>query len=390
MTAAPLVAVVLGTRPEAVKLAPVVLALRRETRVRVALWATGQHREMAGTILDWFGVTPDVDLGLMRPDQTLAGLTAGALSGLDPVLDRDRPALVLVQGDTTTAFAAALASFYRRVPVGHVEAGLRTGDMQSPWPEEANRRLITRLTDLHFAATPAAAANLAADGVPGGAVHVVGNPVVDALRLTVARIDAAPPGIPDLPPEALAGGRQLVLVTGHRRESFGAGFASICGAVADLAGRFPDVSFVYPVHRNPHVRSAVDAVLRPAALSNVHLLDPLDYPPFVALFRRATLVLSDSGGVQEEAPALGKPVLVMRDTTERPEAVAAGTVRLVGPDRGRIVAEATRLLTDPAALAAMSVPRPVFGDGFAADRIAALSAAFVTGSTQTDSNVKSS
>ncbi len=377
----PLVAVVLGTRPEAIKLAPVARALAADPGLRACVWATGQHREMARAVLADFGVAPDIDLDLMRPGQTLSGLAAAVLAGLDPVLEREAPALVLVQGDTTTALAAALAAFHRRVPVGHVEAGLRTDDITSPWPEELNRRLVTPLARLHFAATPAAAANLAREGVPAADVHVVGNPVIDALLATVKRVESDPPRVPGLPPGLLAGSGRVVLVTVHRRESFGAGVRDVCRAILTLAERFPDATFVLPVHPNPEVRAAVDEVVRAAARPNILLTDPLPYPAFVAVFARAALVLSDSGGVQEEAPALGKPVLLLRDTTERPEAVDAGTVELVGTDPGRIVAAASRLLSDPAALAARSVRRDVFGDGTAADRIAKVCAAFVAGGT---------
>ncbi|HVK12262.1 MAG TPA: UDP-N-acetylglucosamine 2-epimerase (non-hydrolyzing) [Gemmataceae bacterium] len=364
------VAVVFGTRPEAIKMAPVVRALRSAPGLRPAVWVTGQHRQMLDQILDTFGITPDIDLDVMEPGQSLAGLTARAVTRLDRVLADRRPELLLVQGDTTTAFAAALTAFYHRVPVGHVEAGLRTGNLYSPWPEEANRVLITRLAALHFPPTAAARDNLLRDGVPADRVHLTGNTVIDALLYTVEQIERDPPAVPGLPPEVMAGPDRLVLITGHRRENFGPSFEAICRAIAELARQFPDVRFVYPVHLNPNVRGPVGRILGDGALANVHLLDPLPYREFLALFRRATVVLSDSGGVQEEAPSLGKPVLLMRDTTERPEAVEVGAVKLVGADFDRIVAETTRLLTDPAAYRAMTGAANPYGDGRAAERIA--------------------
>jgi UDP-N-acetylglucosamine 2-epimerase (non-hydrolysing) len=370
----PTVAVVFGTRPEAIKMAPVVRALRAEPRLRAVVCVTGQHRQMLDQTLATFDITPDADLDVMEPGQTLAGLTARAVTLLDRFLADARPDLLLVQGDTTTAFAAALTAFYRRVPVGHVEAGLRTGDLHSPWPEEANRTLITRLAALHFPPTAVTRDNLLREGVPAGRVHLTGNPVIDALVFIVEQIDRDPPVIPGVPDD----GSRTVLVTGHRRENFGGSFEAICRAIAELARRFPDVRFVYPVHLNPNVREPVNRILRPAELANVVLLDPLPYREFVALFRRATVVLSDSGGVQEEAPTLGKPVLLMRDTTERPEAVAAGAVKLVGADFERIVAETTRLLTDPAAYRAMATVSNPYGDGRAAGRIVEACVRFLT------------
>lgn len=369
------VAVVFGTRPEAIKMAPVVRALREVPELRTVVCTTGQHRQMLDQILGTFAITPDVDLDVMEPGQTLAGLTARAVTRLDRFLADRRPDLLLVQGDTTTAFAAALTAFYHRVPVGHVEAGLRTGDLHSPWPEEANRVLVTRLAALHFAPTAAARDNLLREGVPAGRVHLTGNTVIDALLYTVRQVEENPHAIPGLP--AAFAAERLVLITGHRRENFGPGFESICRAIGELARRFPDTHFVYPVHLNPNVREPVDRLLRPAELPNVHLIEPLGYREFIALFRRATLVLSDSGGVQEEAPTLGKPVLLMRDTTERPEAVAAGAVRLVGTDFDRIVAETSILLTDPAAYRSMTGVANPYGDGLASERIAQACAGFL-------------
>lgn len=370
----PTVAVVFGTRPEAIKMAPVVRALRAEPRLRTLVCVTGQHRQMLDQILATFEIVPDVDLNVMEPGQSLAGLTARAVTQLDRFLAEHKPDLLLVQGDTTTAFAAALTAFYHRVPVGHVEAGLRTGDLYSPWPEEANRTLITRLAALHFPPTTLTRDNLLREGVPAERVHLTGNPVIDALLFIVNQIERDPPIIPGVPDD----GSRMVLITGHRRENFGGSFETICRAIAELAQRFPDVRFVYPVHLNPNVREPVNRILRPAELANVVLLDPLPYREFIALFRRATVVLSDSGGVQEEAPTLGKPVLLMRDTTERPEAVEAGAVKLVGADFERIVSETARLLTDPAAYRAMATVSNPYGDGRAAERIVAACVRFLT------------
>ena len=378
------ISVIFGTRPEAIKLAPVVLACRESAGLDCRVCVTGQHREMLEQVLPVFGVRPDVDLALMRPGQTLAGLTARLMEALDGYLEADRPDLVLVQGDTTTVFCAALAAFYRRIPVGHVEAGLRTGNLDAPWPEEANRVLTTRLTRLHFAPTTAAAENLRREGVAEAHVFVTGNTVIDALRLAVARVRADPPVVPGLPPElqpvagrAAAARPRFVLITGHRRENFGDGFESICQAIAELAGRFPEVHFVYPVHLNPRVREPVERILRPlgstaggaAARANVHLLEPLSYLPFVALMDAASLILTDSGGVQEEAPSLGRPVLVMRETTERPEALATGLVRLVGTDRDRIVRGVAAGLAAPSPATMNGLLPSPYGDGQSARRI---------------------
>jgi UDP-N-acetylglucosamine 2-epimerase len=371
----PTILAVFGTRPEAIKMAPIVRALQSRADVAVRVGVTGQHRQMLDQILATFDIAPDFDLNVMTPGQSLAGLTSRALVQLDDVLKCEPPALMLVQGDTTTAFASALAAFYHRVPVGHVEAGLRTGNLQSPWPEEANRVLITKLAALHFAPTAATQSNLLSEGVPEAAVHVTGNTVIDALQHTVARNGLEPPTIPGFQFDS----RRIVLITGHRRENFGAGFEGICTAIATLARRFADVRFVYPVHLNPNVRQPVNAILNAGDLPNVHLLEPLPYREFVMLFEKSVLVLSDSGGVQEEAPSLGKPVLVLRDTTERPEAVATGTVRLVGTDAARIVAEASALLSDATALAALSRISHPYGDGRAAERIAEICARFTRG-----------
>lgn len=364
---------VFGTRPEAIKLAPVILKIRKQSKITCSVCVTAQHRQMLDQVLGVFGIKPDFDLDLMRPNQTLAELTSRAITGLYDVFAREKPTLVLVQGDTTTVFCAALAAFYAHVPVGHVEAGLRTGNLAAPWPEEANRVLTTRLAALHFAPTEQARENLLKEGVPAECVHVTGNTVIDALLHTVATVKTLSPAISaelgvvaDLPP-----GERIVLITGHRRENFGAGFERICQAVRRLAAEFPEVHFVYPVHLNPNVIQPVERILKGGPATNIHLIHPLSYPAFVSLMNRAYLILTDSGGVQEEAPSLGKPVLVMRDTTERPEAVAAGCSILVGTDEARIVAETARLLRDPAAYELMSRVHNPYGDGHAADRIIA-------------------
>lgn len=346
---------VFGTRPEAIKLAPVIEELRRDpASFDVRVCVTGQHREMLAQALDLFGITPDIDLGLMQPDQNLTDVAAAVLIQVRRVIDETSPRVVVVQGDTTSAMAAGLAAFYARVDVAHVEAGLRSGDVQSPWPEEVNRRLLSVVTRFHFAPTEDARQHLLREGARE--VFVTGNTVIDAL-LRVREVE-----LPFL------SNRRLVLVTGHRRENFGAGLESICHAFADLVRMFDDIEIVYPVHLNPNVQEPVRAILGDS--ERVHLIEPVDYATFVTLMKRSTLILSDSGGVQEEAPSLGKAVLVMRDTTERPEAVRAGNVRLVGTSRERIVSEAGALLRDPAKLAEMAQVRHPFGDGNASKRIA--------------------
>lgn len=381
------ISIILGTRPEAIKLAPVILALRADPRVRCRVCVTAQHRQMLDQALTLFGIIPDVDLNLMRRNQTLAGFTSRAIKALDAYLDDEKPDLVLVQGDTTTVFAAALAAFYRHIPVGHIEAGLRTGNLQSPWPEELNRVITTRLATLHFAPTKINRQNLLKEGVSARNIVVTGNTVIDALFLTLAKVKKAPPKISGLPEFLQPAGAShptshvarrtspppLVLITGHRRENFGVGFENICKAIAELATRFPKTHFVYPVHLNPRVREPVKRILGlstpRAALSNVHLIEPLDYVSFVALMSRATLILTDSGGVQEEAPSLGKPVIVMRDTTERPEAVSAGTVKMVGADYKAIVRATSDLMTNAASYKRMARAHNPYGDGQATGRI---------------------
>ncbi len=350
---------VIGTRPEAIKMAPVILALQKEPWAQVRVLATAQHRHMLDQVNQLFGIEPDIDLDIMRPNQALATLTARLLLDLDDVLQAEKPDAVLVQGDTTTVMSATLASFYHRIPVGHVEAGLRTWDMQNPFPEEANRVMTGKLARWHFAPTEQSRQNLLKDGVADRDITVTGNTVIDALLMTVSRdIDL---GI-DLDPA-----KPVVLVTAHRRENFGAPFRNICHALRRLSQANPGVQFLYPVHPNPNIKDVAHESL--AGLPNVMLCEPLDYAPFIAAMKRAYIILTDSGGVQEEAPALGKPVLVLRDETERPEAVAEGVVKLVGPHEQRIVDEVQRLLDDPAAYRAMARGVSPYGDGKAARRI---------------------
>jgi len=363
------VSLIFGTRPEAIKLCPLVLELKKHPEFETHVCVTGQHRQMLDQVLDVFEVVPDVDLHLMRPDQTLAGLTARAITAIDGYLADYRPDIVIVQGDTTTSFCAALAAFYRQIPVGHVEAGLRTWNKLSPFPEEVNRTITSRIADLHFAPTQWAKGNLLKEGVPEAHIFVTGNTVIDALHIAVEKIRQNPPSIPGLPSHLLNGDSQrpVVLITGHRRENFGDGFRNICQAISELSARFPDTAFVYPVHLNPNVRKPVFDLL--SGRPNIHLIEPLSYLPFVALMNRSTLVLTDSGGVQEEAPGLGKPVLVMRDTTERPEAVTAGTVKLVGTAADAIIQQVSRLMIDTEAYSTMANAVNPYGDGTACFRI---------------------
>jgi UDP-N-acetylglucosamine 2-epimerase (non-hydrolysing) len=360
---------VFGTRPEAIKMAPVVAGLGRSSDIESRVCVTAQHRALLEQVLALFDIAPDYDLNVMTAGQTLRSVTTAVLNGLDGVLEDFQPDRILVHGDTTTTMAASLAAFYRKVPVGHVEAGLRTGNRYAPWPEEMNRKITDAITDLYFAPTETSRHNLLSEGVAATAIHVTGNTVIDALLQVVRQIEGTPllkEGF-DRQFAYLSGNqRRLILVTGHRRENFGDGFESICHALAELSRR-DDVEIVYPMHLNPNVREPVNRLL--AGLPAVHLIEPLDYLPFVYLMNRAYLIITDSGGVQEEAPSLGKPVLVMRDVTERPEAVDAGTVRLVGTDRARIVAEASRLLDDAAAYLAMSRAHNPYGDGAASSRI---------------------
>lgn len=366
----PTIMVVFGTRPEAIKMAPVVQVLRaRPDKFRTVVCVTAQHRRMLDQVLETFEIEPDIDLNVMVPNQTLAGLTATILQAMQGVLAEHPVDCMLVQGDTTTTMASSLCGFFHRVKIGHVEAGLRTDDKYFPFPEEINRRLTTQVTDFHFAPTERSRQNLLRDGVDPARVFVTGNTVIDALLVAREKIRGKRIVWDGLEPETLDG-KRVVAITGHRRENFGEGFKSICRAIRRLAQSFPDTEFIYPVHLNPNVREPVFSILSGAA--NIHLIEPLDYLPFVALMERSTILMSDSGGIQEEAPSLGKPVLVMREETERPEAVDAGTVKLVGPNEERLVEEATRLLTDPAAYAAMSGAKNPFGDGTAATQIADL------------------
>jgi UDP-N-acetylglucosamine 2-epimerase (non-hydrolysing) len=358
---------VFGTRPEAIKMAPVVSGLAAADDIEARVCVTAQHREMLDQVLALFDILPEYDLNLMRPGQGLEHITAGVLQALSPVLDEFKPHLVLVHGDTTTTLAASLAAYYRKIPVGHVEAGLRTGNILSPWPEEVNRKVAGAITRLHFAPTEQSKRNLLAEAVPSDHIIVTGNTVIDALLDVVARLETDDAQRAAFEQQfGLNPAKRMVLVTGHRRESFGDGFLRICDALAELAQR-EDLEIVYPVHLNPNVKGPVEEKL--SGFANVHLIAPQDYLPFVYLMSRADVILTDSGGVQEEAPSLGKPVLVMRDTTERPEAVEAGTVKLVGTDTALIVSEVSHLLDDPAAYQAMSFAHNPYGDGKAVTRI---------------------
>ena len=360
---------IFGTRPEAIKMAPVVQqCARRAEQIEATVCLTGQHRELLAQVTEYFGIREDVQLDLMRPNQTLAGLTARCIRGIDEILARFHPVCVVAQGDTTTVMASSLAAFYRQIPFVHVEAGLRTGNLQAPWPEEMNRRVADIVTALYCAPTQRAADALLAEGAPPASVHVTGNTVIDALLETVGRERAESRRWQQK--YARLADRPMVLITGHRRESFGQGFENICRAIATLAARFDDHHFVYPVHLNPNVREPVQRTL--SGRENVHLVEPAAYPEFVWLMDRSKLILTDSGGVQEEAPSLRKPVVVMRETTERPEAVEAGAARLVGTSVEAIVENVARLLTDPAEYAASQIDHNPYGDGHAAERIVEL------------------
>lgn len=360
---------VFGTRPEAIKMAPLVRQLQAADGIDSRVCVTAQHRQMLDQVLELFEIRPDHDLDLMRPGQDLVSITADILQSLKPVLAQERPDIVLVHGDTTTTFAATLSAFYQRIPVGHVEAGLRTGNLYAPWPEEANRKLTGALARLHFAPTPVSRDNLLREGVAAGQIVVTGNTVIDALLSVRAKLEASAALSESLARRFpfLRDGARLLLITGHRRENFGAGFERICQAIARLAQRYPDMDLVYPVHLNPNVREPVNRLL--SGIANVHLIEPQDYLPFVYLMTRATLILTDSGGIQEEAPALGKPVLVMRDTTERPEAIDAGTARLVGTDETSIADGVALLLDDAAEYRRMAFAHNPYGDGRACERI---------------------
>ncbi|MEQ1639875.1 MAG: UDP-N-acetylglucosamine 2-epimerase (non-hydrolyzing) [Novosphingobium sp.] len=362
--------VVFGTRPEAIKLFPVVAALQADPCFTPVVCVSAQHRQMLDQVLEIAGLVPDHDLDLMKPDQTLDGLTAALLTELGRVMDLEKPARVIVQGDTATAMAGALAAYYRQIPVDHVEAGLRSGNIYHPWPEEVNRKIIGSIASLHFAPTEESQAALLRENVPADRVHVTGNTVIDALHWVSARIEADPAlakGLDEL--KARFAGKRIIGVTSHRRENFGGGMEAIAEAIRLIAAR-PDIAVIFPVHLNPNVRKVMGAALD--GLSNVALIEPLDYPHFAHLIAISDIMLTDSGGVQEEAPALGKPVLVMRETTERPEGVAAGTAKLVGTETAVIVTEMFNLLDDKAAYEAMARAHNPFGDGHTARRIVEL------------------
>lgn len=360
---------VFGTRPEAIKMAPLVHALSTDGRFESKVCVTAQHREMLDQVLDLFEITPDYDLNIMQTGQTLNEITARILLELRPVLQSFKPDVVLVHGDTATTFAASLAAYYEQISVGHVEAGLRTGNIYSPWPEEANRKLTGILAKYHFAPTETSKNNLIVENYSESDIFVTGNTVIDALLLVKAKIDNNPDLRASLAAQFpfLSDSRKLVLVTGHRRESFGGGFERICEALAITANANSNVQIVYPMHLNPNVREPVSRIL--GGIENITLIEPQEYLPFIYLMMQSHVILTDSGGIQEEAPALGKPVLVMRDTTERPEAVSAGTVRLVGTNVDKIVSELTLLLDDDAAYQKMSVAHNPYGDGTACTRI---------------------
>ena len=361
---------IFGTRPEAIKMAPMVINLANDDRFHSRVCVTAQHREMLDQVLELFGLVPDYDLNIMKPDQNLTDVTTAIIQGLQAVLEDFKPDVILVHGDTATTFAASLAAYYQQIPVAHIEAGLRTHNLYSPWPEEGNRRLTGSLASMHFAPTQTSRQNLINEGVAAECIHVTGNTVIDALLSVVEKLHAPTSplrGRLDRQFAFLPQDQRMILVTGHRRENFGDGLERICQALAETAARFPAVTFVYAVHLNPNVQEPVRRRL--ASISNVHLIEPLDYLPFVYLMTRAYLILTDSGGIQEEAPALGKPVLVMRDTTERPEAVDAGTARLVGTEIASITHHLRELLSDEAAYREMSNAHNPYGDGRACTRI---------------------
>jgi UDP-N-acetylglucosamine 2-epimerase len=368
VSSVPKILAVLGTRPEAIKMAPLVNTLRDSRQFTTGVCVTGQHRQILDPVLKLFDIVPNFDLDVMRPNQSLGRLLVDIAAGLGGVLDEIKPSLVLVHGDTTTAMVAAIAAFYRNIPVGHVEAGLRSGSMTAPWPEEFNRRVAALATRFHFAPTEQARANLLAEGFPQDHIHVTGNTVVDALRWVTARIAASPESTRSFERlfSYLDPARRLILVTGHRRENFGEGVLNICRAIRRLACR-PDIQIVYAVHPNPNVRNVVETEL--AGVDGVFLIEPVDYEPFVFLMNRSYILLTDSGGIQEEGASLGKPVLVMRDTTERPEGLRAGAIRLIGSDDNRIAGEVERILDDKIAYDAMARSSDVYGDGMACARI---------------------
>ncbi len=364
---------IFGTRPEAIKMAPIVRALNKHADFTSIICVTAQHRQMLDQVLKLFEITPDYDLNIMSPGQDLFDVTSKALLGLRDVIRKEKPDRVLVQGDTTTCFAGALAAFYENVKIGHIEAGLRTGNLRAPFPEEANRAMVSRIADLHFAPTEGSKSNLLQEGIQEQAIIVTGNTVIDALLWVRDKVTSYPDSIwQELFGESLLNTitdkkRKLILITGHRRENFGQGFENLCRAIKELATKHPDWDFIYPVHLNPNVQKPVNEIL--SDLNNAHLIPPLDYAPFVWLMDQSDLILTDSGGVQEEAPSLGKPVLVMREVTERPEAVDAGTVKLVGTDKCVIVANVEDVLTSDSVYQAMSRAHNPYGDGLSVQRI---------------------
>lgn len=373
---------VFGTRPEAIKMAPLVKQLAADPAFKAKVCVTGQHRQMLDQVLELFAIQPDYDLAIMKPGQDLTDVTTAILQGLKPILQDFKPDIVLVHGDTATTFATSLAAYYQQIAVGHVEAGLRTGNIYSPWPEEANRKLTGALASLHFAPTEISANNLRAEAVAEAGIVITGNTVIDALLEVVEKVNTDQQLAASFAEQFsfLDAAKKLILVTGHRRESFGGGFERICQALADTAKAYPNCQIVYPVHLNPNVQEPVNRLL--AGIDNITLIAPLDYLPFVYLMNRSYLILTDSGGIQEEAPSLGKPVLVMRDTTERPEAVAAGTVKLVGTDTNIIKAALAELLTNKHAYDAMSFAHNPYGDGKACGRIIAALKHFSSFSTR--------
>ncbi|UZE07934.1 non-hydrolyzing UDP-N-acetylglucosamine 2-epimerase [Pseudomonas corrugata] len=360
---------VFGTRPEAIKMAPLALMLASDSRFEARVCVTGQHREMLDQVLELFELNPDFDLQIMKPGQDLTDITVAILQGLKLVFEQFKPDVVLVHGDTATTFATTLAAYYNQIPVAHVEAGLRTGNIYSPWPEEGNRKLTGALASIHFAPTNTSRENLLREGVAENLIHITGNTVIDALFEVVKKITVNDTVRTELEGEFsyISNNKRLILVTGHRRESFGGGFERICHALIAVAKEFPDVEIVYPVHLNPNVREPINRLLK--GVPNIYLVEPLDYLPFVYLMNRSDIILTDSGGIQEEAPSLGKPVLVMRDTTERPEAVAAGTVKLVGTNVDIITSTIRTLLTDDKAYHRMSFSHNPYGDGTACQYI---------------------
>lgn len=377
------ISLIFGTRPEAIKLCPLILAMKDHPDFDPHVCVTAQHREMLDQMLAVFGIVPDVDLSIMQPNQTLSLLTSRAITAIDAYLTEYKPDMVIVQGDTTTAFCASLTAFYHNIRIGHVEAGLRTQNKFSPFPEEINRVLTSHIADYHFTPTKVSKDNLLREGISEDKIVITGNTVIDALFFAIERIKKNSleiPGLPDFMINNPLKHKKLVLITGHRRENFGKGFKSICNAIVTLAKKFPEVEFVYPVHLNPNVQKPVFPIL--SGFENIHLIEPLSYLPFVALMDRSRLILTDSGGVQEEAPSLGKPVLVMRNTTERPEAVNAGTAKLVGTDHDCIVDNVSELLTDSLTYDSMAQAVNPYGDGKACRRILSACTRFLDGHTK--------